>query len=265
MEQSIDWAKLAEPFPEKDIEWRVQASGNSNGRIWARVLAYITNRAIQERLDSVVGVENWRNEYQKAPDGGVMCGLSIRINGEWVTKWDGAGNTDVEGVKGGLSNAMKRAGVQWGIGRYLYDLEADYAIISANGSRYAQLKDKTPFHWDPPKLPDWALPKGTKPSSAPHSALKPAEPPVTPPPTIDYKADIVKVFNSIGEILKATDEKLLPYFNDDEVKEARTALQGIKYDSEGSIAVVKIKEQYERMLAQKKELDGVPFEDGRTA
>lgn len=156
----IDWAKLREPFPAKDVEWRIQAQGNSGGKIWARVLAYITNRAIQDRLDSVVGVENWRNEFQKAPDGGVMCGISIRVESEWITKWDGAENTDVEGVKGGLSNSMKRAGVQWGIGRYLYNLEAEYAIISPSGKHYAQTKDKTPFKWDQPALPPWALPVG---------------------------------------------------------------------------------------------------------
>lgn len=169
----IDWTKLREPFPSKDVEWRVQASGSSNGNIWARVLAYITNRAIQDRLDSVVGVENWRNEYQKAPDGGVMCGLSIRIGGEWVTKWDGAENTDIEGVKGGLSGAMKRAGVQWGIGRYLYALEAYYANVSPSGANYAQTKDKTPFKWDPPSLPAWALPAGEQPKP-------PAAPPKKP-------------------------------------------------------------------------------------
>lgn len=51
-------------------------------------------------------------------NGGVECGISIKIDGEWITKWDAAENTQVEAVKGGRSGAMKRAAVQWGIGRY---------------------------------------------------------------------------------------------------------------------------------------------------
>lgn len=157
---------FSEPFPESDIEWRIHQSGKSqSGEIWAIALAYVTNRAIMERLDEVCGQENWRNEYKTGPDGGVLCGISIRCktNGnidEWVTKWDGAQNTEFESVKGGLSGAMKRAAVQWGIGRYLYNLEASFAKIVKNGRFRDRLKDKTPFSWNPPELPAWALPCG---------------------------------------------------------------------------------------------------------
>lgn len=151
--------RLKDPFPEQHIEWRLQSCGEKNGKVWARVLAYVTNRAIMDRLDEVVGPENWRNEYQPAPCGGVMCGLSIKTDGEWVTKWDGAENTDIEGVKGGLSGAMKRAGVQWGIGRYLYDLEEGFADVSERGRYRGQTKERVSFRWDPPQLPKWALPE----------------------------------------------------------------------------------------------------------
>ena len=50
-------ARLRDPFAPEDIEWRVQQAGEKNGRPWARVLAYVTNRAIMERLDEVVGPE----------------------------------------------------------------------------------------------------------------------------------------------------------------------------------------------------------------
>ena len=158
----MDLRKLSEPFPAKDIEWRVSRAGEKNGKAWARVLAYVTNRAIMDRLDSVAGIENWRNEYTAAPSGGVLCGISVRIGDEWVTKWDGAENTDIESVKGGLSGSMKRAAVQWGIGRYLYSLTEDFAVISDNGSHYQPGKQgKYPaFKWDPPKLPTWAVPDG---------------------------------------------------------------------------------------------------------
>jgi len=158
-------AKLAEPFAAEDIEWRVQRAGVS-GQAWAMVLAYVTNRAIMHRLDETVGMDRWRNEYTTAPDGGVMCGLSIKFSDEWVTKYDGAENTQVEAVKGGLSNAMKRAAVQWGVGRYLYNLEATFVPLTkekpihmAGWHVHYDTQSKTRYYWQAPKLPKWALPE----------------------------------------------------------------------------------------------------------
>ncbi|HEU0013451.1 MAG TPA: Rad52/Rad22 family DNA repair protein [Longimicrobium sp.] len=159
----IDFQALQEFFEAEAIEWRIQHAGEKNGRAWAICVPYVTNRAIQSRLDQVVGPENWRNEFRPGPDGGVMCGLSIRVGEEWVTKWDGAENTDVEGVKGGLSGAMKRAAVQWGIGRYLYTLDETFAHVHDNGRFRGKLPDKLggrSFRWDPPELPAAVLPAG---------------------------------------------------------------------------------------------------------
>ena len=159
-EQNDVMKQLQDPFPEKDIEWRVQSTGlNDYGR-HALVLAYVTNRAIQERLDNVFGCFGWKNEYKQAPEGGILCGISVKIDGEWVTKFDGADNTNIEATKGGLSNSMKRAAVQWGIGRYLYKLETNYANEVDKGKYSAKCKDDGKwFKWNPPKLPVWALPR----------------------------------------------------------------------------------------------------------
>ena len=167
--------ELAKPFPPEAIEWRVAEAGETSvGRPWAKVLAYLTNRAIMARLDEVCGCGNWWNHYQPAPDGGVLCGITIRAEvdeaeTDVVTKWDGAGNTDIESVKGGLSDSMKRAAVQWGIGRYLYDLDEGWAICSpkkerGDGWRYQKARQgkHASFYWQPPELPQWALPDGHK-------------------------------------------------------------------------------------------------------
>lgn len=162
----IDLNKLTAPFPATDIEWRLARSGKNDRGIWAMCLAYITNRAIMERLDEVCGTENWQNAFQPLP-GGNLCGIALRIGDEWIWKWDGAENTDIEAVKGGLSGAMKRAGVQWGIGRYLYDLTEGWAVIHEGGRFQGTVKDKSGrvtdyFKWDPPELPAWALPGGPR-------------------------------------------------------------------------------------------------------
>lgn len=166
---------LQDKFDASDIEWRIGRAGyTKTGKLYGTVLAYITNRAIMNRLDEACGPVNWRNEFREWHVGGrqgVLCGLSIRVGDEWITKWDGAENTDIESVKGGLSDAMKRAGVQWGIGRYLYELEEGFAILGDNGAYFAQGRDKASgkdyrFRWNPPRLPEWALPS-FKPVSAP--------------------------------------------------------------------------------------------------
>ena len=167
----MDLSKLKDYFEPSDIEWRLQQCGKTkDGKIWGMALAYVTNRAIMNRLDEVCGPENWKNEFKAAPDGGILCGISIKVGDEWVTKWDGAENTDIEAVKGGLSGAMKRAAVQWGIGRYLYKLEESWINANENGAYRGKTKDGTTFRWDAPTLPAWALPKGTKSES--HSEPK---------------------------------------------------------------------------------------------
>jgi hypothetical protein len=110
---------LHAPYPAAEIEWRV---GSTNGdKTSGLALAYLTARHVMERLDTVCGPENWQDRYEfHGPR--TVCYLSIRIGGEWVTKADGAGDSDVEAEKGAISDALKRAAVKWGIGRYLYDL-----------------------------------------------------------------------------------------------------------------------------------------------
>ena len=153
--------QLRIPFPEEDIEWRVQQQGLSKGLPWALVLAYVTNRAIMDRLDEIVGPENWTNDFAQSPNGGVLCTLGVRVDDSWVYKTDGADNTEVERVKGGLSNAMKRAGVQWGIGRYLYKLPTTFAEFNASGKFKTRIEGD-PYRWNPPKLEKEFLPPTEK-------------------------------------------------------------------------------------------------------
>ena len=50
----------------------------------------------------------------------MICTVSCHIKGNWISKSDGAGDTNIEGEKGGISDSFKRACVAWGIARYLY-------------------------------------------------------------------------------------------------------------------------------------------------
>lgn len=155
-----DLKALKAPFNPVDIEWRVQRAMSTQKGNKAVVLAYVTNRAIMNRLDEVFGVGGWKNEYKEWRGNGVLCGISVKIDGEWVTKWDGAEETNIEAVKGGFSGSMKRAAVQWGIGRYLYNLEEVWVDVQDRGENYINdKKANVKGYWNTPELPSWALPE----------------------------------------------------------------------------------------------------------
>jgi len=78
---------------------------------------------------------DWKTTYKPGPQGGVVCSLSIKWQGEWRAREGGAENTQIEAVKGGLSDAEKRAATEWGIGRHLYDL----------GSTWVKLQDRADY------------------------------------------------------------------------------------------------------------------------
>lgn len=146
--------QLKRPFPVNRIRWRV---GNTNAKRlgvkpWeateGSALAYIDARDVEQRLDEVVGAENWQCRYPVVESGLVICDIGISVDGEWVWKSNGAGETDIEGKKGACSQALVRAASVWGIGRYLYALPFCWGKLK-NGN----LDFK-------PDLPAWATPEG---------------------------------------------------------------------------------------------------------
>lgn len=125
--------RLAAPFDPSEIDWRV---GSTNAdKTKGMALAYIDARAVMDRLDMVVGPAGWQCRYAMG-EGKTVCELSVKCGNEWVTKSDGAGNTDFEAEKGALSDAFKRAAVRWGIGRYLYNLASPWVPIEAKGKSH---------------------------------------------------------------------------------------------------------------------------------
>jgi hypothetical protein len=145
--------ELKKPFPEERIHWRVGATNarsvrrdNPNAKPTKGVaLAYIDARDVMERLDETVGPDKWQCRY---PFKG-CCEIGILIGDTWIWRGNGAGETDVEGEKGQYSDAFKRAGVMWGIGRYLYALPNEWHELNERGHLKGQ-----------PKLPQWATPNG---------------------------------------------------------------------------------------------------------
>ena len=136
---------LVAPFSNGDIEWRVSATSQDKSKGLA--VPYVTNRAIQNRLDSTVGIDGWQNEFRPWKDGKAqLCGISIYFHEQkqWLTKWDGADDSDFESVKGGLSDSMKRAAVEWGVGRYLYGMTQIWVKIVQRGKGFFIVDEEQP-------------------------------------------------------------------------------------------------------------------------
>ena len=164
---------LALPFPRKDIEWRV--TNTNKDKTKGMIAAYVDARAIMDRLDSVCSPENWQVEYRHVvmpKETAVICRLSIRIGEEWISKEDGAEQTDYEAVKGGISSALRRAAVPWGISRYLYGLPNQWVEVVQRGTA-TYIADGVV-----PQLPQWALPENERGGrqAPPVTAPPPAEP-----------------------------------------------------------------------------------------
>lgn len=200
-------------FAPHEVEWRLQQAGkNKQGSFYGIAIPYVDARTIQIRLDDVCGPQNWKDSYEILPTG-TLCTISLKVEYEWIGKTNGAEQTEVEAFKGGISKAFVRAAVNWGIGRYLYEMPTMWAKIvevGTNGARQGQTKEKERFSWLPPELPSWAHPKASKQS----------EPGALPEPAVDPKKEPTKLKNFAPtsspsqasqneiEIIKKAEEKL---------------------------------------------------------
>jgi hypothetical protein len=106
---------LKRPYPPNQIKWR-KGRGNTE-------VAYIDARDVMNRLDSVFGINGWQAAYEWLGER-MVCTIACRIGEEWISKADGHGDTDIEPKEGGISKALVRAAVPWGVGRYLYHPKA---------------------------------------------------------------------------------------------------------------------------------------------
>lgn len=141
--------RLLAPFD--DVKWRIgrvlykpkgyQPQKGETGR--ANALAYVTATQVMDRLDEVLGPGNWERYHEmffKPTDGTAYFKCSVDVRWPESQKEysltsvsDMAGETDVEGEKGGASDAFKRACVNLGVARYLYKLGDTECGVICNG------------------------------------------------------------------------------------------------------------------------------------
>ena len=134
-----DLSILTRPLGRDQIEFRAaQASKDSKGQVWCSILAYKTARTDMQVLDDAVGQMNWQVRYERDSKGILQCSIGIwdetknMGSGDWVWKSSNGTESDFESEKGEYSDAFKRAGFMWGIGRQLYDFVSIWVILNDN-------------------------------------------------------------------------------------------------------------------------------------
>ena len=131
-----------------EIEVRVQ-SVKDNGLV---LLLYKDARVDMNILDETVGSSNWQNKFYENK-GILFCSLGINTNFDkpdlsdrWIWKDDAGVESNTEAEKGNASDARKRAGFAWGIGRELYT--APFTWINAEKCNITHDKNGNPKCYD---------------------------------------------------------------------------------------------------------------------
>lgn len=115
-------------------------------------LLYKTARTDMDMLDEEFGAENWQCAYEEIK-GNLYCKIGVLATGrdEWVWKQDCGIESREDGdgneKKGEASDAFKRAGFKWGIGRELYTapfiwISSDVIKIEVNKNGKPSTKEK---------------------------------------------------------------------------------------------------------------------------
>lgn len=134
--------QLARNLNINEIDFRV-GTVMGKEKIWATILAYKDARVDMNILDEVVGAENWQIKFREEK-GSIVASIGIKCGDEWVWKENNGTPGDFEQEKGAYSDATKRAGFMWGIGRSLYNFPKIFVELlpdeHANGKATNKLR-----------------------------------------------------------------------------------------------------------------------------
>lgn len=112
-----------------EIECRVGQQTKDKSKY--SVLLYKTSRTDMAILDEMYGPNGWMNEYHMVGNS-LFCRIGVLVNSMWVFKESNGSESNIEAEKGQASDAFKRAGFMWGIGRELYSAPKIWLDSSIN-------------------------------------------------------------------------------------------------------------------------------------
>lgn len=219
--ETLEGLKAEMPF-----KWRVQ----SQNEFGATCVAYIDSRLAQDKLDEVVGGENWQTQFKVINDN-LFCSVGVRVThddgfSEWIWKEDVGTESNVDKEKGNASDSFKRACVHFGIGRFLYSKGIQKLKTKKHtNNKFYPCDDKGNILWNGEDLSDYINNSNNPKPIVEKSKIqetttqkkyeKPvAEPTYTKPSTCNEKT-LARVNALNKEGLKGKDclKKFLPEFN----------------------------------------------------
>ena len=189
-------AQLKNPIDPKFVKVRVGARTKDKKKGIA--LFYLDAREVEKVLDNVLGPENWASNLTPITSQqgfhGFICSLTVYMpNGKMVTKSDAGEPSKVASVKGAASDALKRAAVQFGVGRYLYYIPNQFYPLTEYGTFQTE-----------PQLPSWAMPNQNL-ENWEEIAIKEYDP--SKDIDLDELADLDFTDKEAKEILQSSQEK----------------------------------------------------------
>lgn len=107
---------------ENDVELRIQKITETKKGVFVTLLVYKDARTDMDILDETFGPMNWQRKH-KLIGNTMYCAISVWDDEkkQWVEKEDAGKESYSETEKGQASDSFKRSGVNWGIGRELYN------------------------------------------------------------------------------------------------------------------------------------------------
>ena len=210
--QEIDWQALSAPFDPADVDFRPQGKSSTNGNV--QVVAYVDARTVMARLDEACGPDGWSFTWEPiVVELGQVQIAKGRLTIGGVVCEDVGEASNFDPSKGCVSDTLKRVAVQFGVARYLYDIERTW--VKASGERLderviAGLRERLP------------RPAGMQPTQStfaahPPTIHKPADEPaaaVTPPPAkrgpkLETLADVQQALANYRNVLGITDKAII--------------------------------------------------------
>ena len=131
--EAAEVKKLSQPLLKHQIYFMPKSLAKGGDNVYCQILAYKDARTDMEILDLICGAD-WQNEYKRDSKGVLQCGIGIFIDerNDWVWRWSNGTPSEFEKEKGEYSDALKRAGFMWGIGRMLYDFPSIRVVMMEN-------------------------------------------------------------------------------------------------------------------------------------
>jgi hypothetical protein len=143
MTENQNWndiqAALADKWNPDQIRWRLQTKPANPAEPKGLAVAYLNPRDIQDRLDTILGIEGWAWDWQPIIiEGGKVIAAKGTITIAGISKSDvGTSRIDEEeATKSAVTDALKRTAVLWGIGREIYKLPMQWVKARQQGKNW---------------------------------------------------------------------------------------------------------------------------------